>query len=391
MRRGGKAGVGHRFSPRTPADLSPNRLSLLVDRLRAEGRALIDLTVSNPTAVGLTYPETELAEALAAGATAAYAPSARGLLSARRAVAEVLGGRAAVDPEHVFLTASTSEAYGFLFKLLCAPGDQVLVPRPSYPLFEHLCRLDAVDARSYALGPAPRFALDPDRVEVELGPRVRAVVVVSPNNPTGSVASAAALAELGQLCGERGIAIIADEVFADYPAGGAPVPSALAAGGALCAAMGGLSKSCGLPHYKLGWIALAGPPALRDEAACPPRSHRRRVPVGVRTGHACAAAAAPARRRDPAGHRRTRRGQPRRRGPRAGRRALGPPASGRGRLVGRDRARPGDGRGGARAAHGRRARCARSSRATSSTSIAARTRCCRCSRRPTTSRAALPG
>jgi aspartate/methionine/tyrosine aminotransferase len=265
MSRGGKGGL--RFSPRTPADLSPNSLSLLVDRLRGEGRALVDLTASNPTAVGLPYPEAELAEALAAGATAAYAPSARGLLSARRAVAEAMGARAPVDPEHLFLTASTSEAYGFLFKLLCAPGDQVLVPRPSYPLFEHLCRLDAVDARSYALGPAPGFALDPDRVEVELGPRVRAVVVVSPNNPTGSVASAAALAELAGLCGERGIAIISDEVFADYPAGAGQVPSALAAGGALVAAMGGLSKSCGLPHYKLGWIALAGPPDVRDEAA----------------------------------------------------------------------------------------------------------------------------
>jgi alanine-synthesizing transaminase len=257
-----------RFSARTPADLAPNRLSQLCDRLRAEGRALVDLTASNPTAVGLAYPDAELADALAAGATAGYAPSARGLLSARRAVAEFMAPRAALDPEHIFLTASTSESYGFLFKLLCGPGDQVLVPRPSYPLFEHLCRLEAVEARSYALGPRPRFALDPDRVEVELGPRTRAVVVVSPNNPTGSVASAAALAELADLCGQRGVALIADEVFAEYPAGsGAPVPSALATGAALCFGLGGLSKSCGLPHYKLGWLALAGPAGLREQAA----------------------------------------------------------------------------------------------------------------------------
>jgi alanine-synthesizing transaminase len=256
-----------RFSPRTPADIEPNRLSQLVDRLRREGRHLIDLTTSNPTAVGLGYPDAELAEALGAGATAPYAPSPRGLVSARRAVADFLASRAAVDPEHIFLTASTSEAYGFLFKLLCAPGDEVLVPRPSYPLFEHLARLEGVESRSYALGPAPRFALDPDRVEVELGPRTRAVVVVSPNNPTGSVASAAALGELAELCGGRGVAIIADEVFAEYPAaGGPPVPTALAAAGALVFALGGLSKSCGLPHYKLGWAAVGGPPDVRDEA-----------------------------------------------------------------------------------------------------------------------------
>jgi len=273
-RRGGGGGTASgRFSPRTPTDLEPNRLSALVERLHAARRPLCDLTGSNPTEVGLAYPEVELAQALAAGAAGRYQPSPRGLPSARRAVADFLAPRAASAtepapaPEQVLLTASTSEAYGFLFKLLCAPGDQVLVPRPSYPLFEHLARLEAVEARSYALGPSPRFALDPDRVEVELGPRTRAVVVVSPNNPTGSVASAAALAELSRLCGDRGAALISDEVFADYPAAGhPPAPSALAAGGGLRFALGGLSKSCALPHYKLGWLVAAGPPAEREEA-----------------------------------------------------------------------------------------------------------------------------
>jgi aspartate/methionine/tyrosine aminotransferase len=255
------------FSPRTPADLSPNRLSTLVDRLRGEGRVLADLTESNPTAVGLAYPDAALAAALAAGAAGPYQPDARGLASARDAVARFLAPRAEVDPAHVFLTASTSEAYGFLFKLLCAPGDHVLVPRPSYPLFEHLGRLEGVAVDSYALAPSPGFALDPDRVEVELGPRTRAVVVVSPNNPTGSVASGAALAELSALCESRGAAVVSDEVFAEYPVEAGSVPSALGAGGGLRFAMGGLSKSCGLPHYKLGWLVVAGPPALRDEAA----------------------------------------------------------------------------------------------------------------------------
>jgi alanine-synthesizing transaminase len=255
------------FSPRTPADLEPNQLSLLVDRLRAEERALVDLTATNPTAVGLAYPTAELADALAAGAGAPYQPSPRGLLYARRAVADFLASRAEVDPDHVFLTASTSEAYGFLFKLLCAPGDQVLVPRPSYPLFHGLCELDAARVESYSLGPPPGFALDPDGIDFEQAPRARALIVVSPNNPTGSVVPAAGLAELSRRCARRGVALIADEVFADYPAAGQASPaSALAAGGGLRFALGGLSKSCGLPHYKLGWIAVAGPDALRDEA-----------------------------------------------------------------------------------------------------------------------------
>ncbi|HEY8145425.1 MAG TPA: pyridoxal phosphate-dependent aminotransferase [Kofleriaceae bacterium] len=251
------------FSRRAPGDdeLAVNRLAAAIERRRANGAELVDLTVSNPTEVGLAYPTGELAAALAAGAGEAYRPDPRGLLSARRAVAAGFAARGAdVAPEHLFLTASTSEAYGFLFKLLCEPGDEVLVPRPSYPLFEQLARLEAVVARSYRLGPSPDFALDPDRIEVELNARTRAVVVVSPNNPTGQVASAAALAELGSLCAARGVALISDEVFADYHGDGPPPASALsAAAGPLRFALGGLSKSCGLPHFKLGWVAAAGP------------------------------------------------------------------------------------------------------------------------------------
>ena len=257
------------FSRRAPGDdeLAGNRLAAAIERRRAAGGALIDLTSSNPTAVGIEYPLDALGAALAAGAGLPYAPDPRGLATARRAVADLYAGRgAALGPERIFLTASTSEAYGFLFKLLCEPGDEVLVPRPSYPLFEQLARLEAVAARPYRLGPAPGFALDPDRVEVELGERTRAVVVVSPNNPTGQVASAAALAELAELCAARGLALIADEVFADYHQPGGAPPTALAADGPLRFALGGLSKSCGLPHFKLGWIAAAGPAGLLERA-----------------------------------------------------------------------------------------------------------------------------
>jgi aspartate/methionine/tyrosine aminotransferase len=251
------------FSQRTPDELAANRLAEAIEGRRAAGLEIIDLTSSNPTEVDIEYPTEALAAALAESAGAPYRPDPRGLLVARQAVAAVFAARGAeAPPEQIFLTASTSEAYGFLFKLLCDPGDEVLVPRPSYPLFEHLARLEAVRARPYRLGPSPDFALDPDRVEVELGDATRAVVVVSPNNPTGQAAGAAALAELAELCAARRLALISDEVFADYHGDASPPPTALAAGGPLRFALGGLSKSCGLPHFKLGWIAAAGPPEL---------------------------------------------------------------------------------------------------------------------------------
>jgi len=256
------------FSRRTPDELSANRLAVAIARRRAAGEEILDLTSSNPTEVGIPYPAAELGAALAAVAGQPYRPDPRGLVEARGAVADRFAARGvAIDPEQIFLTASTSEAYGFLFKLMCEPGDEVLVPRPSYPLFEHLARLEGVAARSYRLGPSPGFALDPDRVEVEIGERTRAVVVVSPNNPTGQAASAAALAELASLCAARGLALISDEVFADYHGhGDGPPPCALAADGPLRFALGGLSKSCGLPHFKLGWIAAEGPADALDAA-----------------------------------------------------------------------------------------------------------------------------
>jgi aspartate/methionine/tyrosine aminotransferase len=255
------------FSRRTPDELAANRLALAIARRRAAGEEILDLTTSNPTEIGIPYPAAELGAALAAVAGQPYRPDPRGLVEARGVVADTFAARGvAIDPEQIFLTASTSEAYGFLFKLLCEPGDEVLVPRPSYPLFEQLARLEGANAKSYRLGPSPDFALDPDRVEVEIGERTRAVVVVSPNNPTGQAASAAALAELGSLCAARGLALLSDEVFADYHGDAPPPACVLAAGGALRFALGGLSKSCGLPHFKLGWIAAEGPADQLDAA-----------------------------------------------------------------------------------------------------------------------------
>jgi len=250
-----------RFSSRTPADLEPNDLSAAADERRAAG-GLIDLTSANPTTAelpGAAGWRDRIGAALADGARAAYEPDPRGLPVARDAVAAYHAARGlAVDPADVFITCSTSEAYGWLFKLLCDPGDEVLIPTPSYPLFEHLAALDGVQARTYEA---------PDRLGPR--PRTRAVIAVSPNNPTGAVLDRETVAALDRGCAGAGLALIGDEVFADYvaPAARARAASVLGAERALTFSLGGLSKSCGMPHLKLGWIVLAGPAALRRAAA----------------------------------------------------------------------------------------------------------------------------
>ena len=252
-------------SSRLPADLAPNRIGRAIARLRGAGADLFDLTESNPTRVGIAAPE-GLLRGTAAIEPRVYEPRPLGLPAARRAVAEHLSraGRT-VAPEGVVLTAGTSEAYGHLFKLLCDPGDEVLAPRPSYPLFEHLTRLEGVRAVPYALERHARWELDLDSLRRGVGRRTRAVLLVSPNNPTGSYVTEAELDAVASLCLEHGLALIADEVFASYPlAPGASCPSVLdRPRGVLTFCLGGLSKAVGLPQLKLGWIVAAGPrPAL---------------------------------------------------------------------------------------------------------------------------------
>ncbi|HUK12926.1 MAG TPA: pyridoxal phosphate-dependent aminotransferase [Thermoanaerobaculaceae bacterium] len=248
------------FSRRVPAELSPNRIALA--RERAE--VAFDLTATNPTACGIAYPD-RLLDALADPRGLAYRPDPRGLASAREAVAaEYSRLGAEVAPDRIVLAASTSEAYAFLFKLLCEPGEAVLVPTPSYPLFEHLARVEGVGALPYRLDPAAEWRLDPH--ELERAPAsVRAVVVVHPNNPTGSWVHPDDRAALDALCARRGWALIADEVFLDYPLAGGPGSGASFAGqdaAALTFALGGLSKCVGLPQLKLAWIVARGPEAL---------------------------------------------------------------------------------------------------------------------------------
>lgn len=255
------------FSSRVPCRLDPNALSHALARARAAGRPLLDLTLANPTRAGIRYPP-DLFQALALPAVADYAPQAFGLASARHAVADDYARRGLhVDASRIVLTASTSEAYSLLFKLLCAPsGDDVRVPVPSYPLFEHLTTLDGVRAVPYTLHYDGRWWLDGGSLDEGWSAQTRAVLAVSPNNPTGSILNGAELDALDARCAAGSAALIVDEVFADYPLAedGAPILNAGTAAPpkALTFRLGGLSKSAALPQVKLGWIAVDGPAAL---------------------------------------------------------------------------------------------------------------------------------
>ena len=257
------------FADRIPGDLSPNRLALAVRQRRASGKPIIDLTESNPTRVGLAYPADLLAP-LADRRALLYSPEPLGLLDARRAVAADYARRGiSISPEQIALTASTSEAYSVLFKLLARPGDEVLVPRPSYPLFEMLTQLDNVVARPYDLEYHGSWTIDFTSVERALSPRTRALLLVNPNNPTGSFASGREIELIAEIGAHYGIPLIVDEVFADYvlEPGTTPVrPAFPSRSDALVFALGGLSKSIGLPQAKLAWIAAAGPSQLVAES-----------------------------------------------------------------------------------------------------------------------------
>lgn len=254
------------FSARLPDHTRPNAVTMAVASLDARGITFVDLTASNPTRAGLAYPD-GLLDALGARRAMTYVPEPLGLLSARQAVAADAARRgAAVDPKQVVLTASTSEAYSWLFKLLCNPGDAVLVPQPSYPLFDHLTRLESVQAFPYALEYHGRWSIDFARIEAAPA-TTRAVLVVSPNNPTGSYVSAAEVGRLAACCRERGWALIADEVFADFPLEEtAPLTDLASRLDVLTFTLGGASKSLGLPQVKLGWIVCGGAPEIRADA-----------------------------------------------------------------------------------------------------------------------------
>jgi aspartate/methionine/tyrosine aminotransferase len=249
------------FSSRLPSDLSLTPLARAVERARSRG-PLLDLTESNPTRAGFDYPPVQ--PAFEAIDFISYDPVPLGLSIAREAVAASYASRGVrVAPDRLMLTASSSESYAFLFKLLCDPGDNVLVPIPSYPLFEHLASLEGVALRPYRLSYHGAWTTDAGEIEERADARTRAVLVVSPNNPTGSRLRVAELQRVVRFCRDRGIALVADEVFADYPIEPAPdaCVSVLDQSEVLTFALGGLSKAAAMPHLKLGWAGISGPPA----------------------------------------------------------------------------------------------------------------------------------
>jgi alanine-synthesizing transaminase len=257
------------FSRRVDWSIAPNRLTLALRSRRARGEELLDLTRTNPTAAALPYPLDALSAILARHAGAPYDPSPLGLVSARAAVAEHLSSCRGhkVDADDVVLTASTSEAYSFLFKLLTDPGDAVAIATPGYPLLEHLAALEHVHLRRFPLRFEKRWELDPADLSVAVDGHTRAIAVVHPNNPTGSYLLEGEQRDVAAIALRSGAAVISDEVFYDYRLAAVRVaPSMACCGDVLSFSLGGLSKSAGLPNLKLGWIVVGGPAESRRQA-----------------------------------------------------------------------------------------------------------------------------
>jgi len=259
--------VASQFSQRTTWDTAEGPLAQAIRERRASGLELLDLTVSNPTTCGFAYDSPGILAALSNPAAITYDPNPKGIGSAREAVADYYAGHsAAVDPNDILLTTSTSEAYSFLFRLLCDPGDAILVAQPSYPLFDFLADLDDVRLQPYPLFEDFGWWIDFAELERRITARTRAIILVHPNNPTGHATSRAERERLESLCVQHGLALIVDEVFLDYGVDG-PIHS-FVCGPHPCVTfvVSGLSKIAALPQMKVGWLACFGPEARRREA-----------------------------------------------------------------------------------------------------------------------------
>jgi len=252
------------FSDRTNWQLTRNRLTETLAEVQSSGARLLDLTLSNPTRAGLRYDDAEILQALASPRVMDYDPDPRGLSSARAGVAayyEAQHGIHNLDPDHVILTTSTSEGYSFVLRLLCNPGDELLVPKPSYPLFEFLADLQDVKLVPYPLIYDHGWQMDFPSLHRRVTPRTRAVVVVHPNNPTGSFVHANEQESLNQYCREQRIALIADEVFLDYTHTHSAPKSFVSNQDVLTFTLSGVSKVSALPQMKVAWIVTSGPVA----------------------------------------------------------------------------------------------------------------------------------
>jgi len=259
--------VSQPFSNRTAWDLAEAPLTAAIREARAGGRELIDLTLSNPTICGFQYDPEAILKPLQTETALIYDPDPRGIASARAAVARYYAGHhAEVDPNHLILTTSTSEAYSFLFRLLCDPGDQVLVAQPSYPLFDFLATLDDVQLQPYSLFYDFGWWIDFAELERRITHRTRAILLVHPNNPTGHATSLAERHQLEALCQRHSLALIVDEVFLDYALTEPIASFAIGPHRCLTFVVSGLSKIAALPQMKVGWLVAFGPSGLRDSA-----------------------------------------------------------------------------------------------------------------------------
>lgn len=257
------------FSKRTEWKLTPNRFAQAQADLRSAGTDVLDLSVSNPTRAELHYDDEAILQSLVQPEAMDYDPQPKGLLAARQAVtryyhdAHDLYG---LDPESLILTTSTSEGYSYVFRLLCNAEDEILVPKPSYPLFEFLADLQDVKLTPYPLIYDDGWQVDFPSLYKAVNHRTRAVVVVHPNNPTGSYATQAEVEGLNRFCAEYGLALVVDEVFLDYAHDGAPRSSFALNDQALTFTMSGISKISGLPQMKIAWVTASGPAAQKEEA-----------------------------------------------------------------------------------------------------------------------------
>jgi alanine-synthesizing transaminase len=256
------------FAARTNWNLAGNRLSEALARHRAGGkRLLFDLTASNPTECGFAYDSEAILAALQNPTALRYEPNPKGLGSARLGVKQYYFARGAtISAEDIVLTTSTSEAYSFVFRLLCNPGDELLIPAPSYPLFGFLADIQDVKLVRYPLVYDHGWQIDFHSLQQTITPRTRGVIVVNPNNPTGHFVKEKELAKLNELGAARGLALIADEVFLDFALGDARPVTFAGNVGALTFAMSGLSKIAGLPQMKMAWVIASGPQELKRQA-----------------------------------------------------------------------------------------------------------------------------
>ena len=260
------------FSKRTNWNLEENAYTRALRGFREAGKRIFDLTASNPTTCGFQYDETAILEALRDPASLRYQPEPKGMLTAREAVAGYYRERASVDvdPERLILTTGTSEAYSFLFRLLCEPGDEVLIAHPSYPLFEFLAEIQDVRLRPFQIVYDHGWQIDFHSLRQGLNARARAIVLVHPNNPTGHFTAACEADELNAICAQHELALIVDEVFLDYELRAAPHKKRhgtfIQNDAALTFVLSGLSKIAALPQMKVGWIAASGPAGLVRES-----------------------------------------------------------------------------------------------------------------------------